>query len=243
MGISTMAETSETSRDVQIFDPQAQPWAPIPRETRLPAELLTGDAIQARLDQLRPVPGSVLGGDSGLSLRALPAAMRQPVQAAVLMPIVMRGDGAGMLLTQRSANLSHHAGQISFPGGRAEHTDNGPVATALRESHEEIGLKPEQVRVLGALPQYLTVTGFAVTPIAAWVEGNPALTPAEREVAEIFEAPLEYLLDPANYRIHSAQLPDGANRSYYSVSWDKYFIWGATAAMLRNLYLALRPGT
>lgn len=236
-----MADASDTSREPQIFDPQAQPWAPLPVEARLPSELLTGDAIQARLGQLGQAPDSVLGGDIGLSLHTMSAAM-QPVQAAVLMPIVMRSDGAGMLLTQRSANLSHHAGQVSFPGGRAEHSDDGPVATALRESHEEIGLHPEQVRVLGALPQYLTVTGFAVTPIAAWVEGNPALEPAVREVAEIFEAPLEYLLDPANYRIHSAQLPDGASRRYYSVSWDKYFIWGATAAMLRNLYLALRPG-
>lgn len=236
-----MPDSPSAPVKLQVFDPQAQPWEPVPRDGALPLERLTVDAIQARLRALRQVPGMAgsMGGDVGLSMNALPASMK-PVPAAVLMPIVERGSSASMLLTQRSANLNHHAGQVSFPGGRAERSDADAVATALRESHEEIGLAPDRVRVLGALPQYVTVTGFAVTPVAAWVEGNPILAPAAREVAEIFEVPLDYLLDPANYRVHSAIMPDGAVRRYYSISWDRHFIWGATAAMLRNLYLALR---
>jgi len=159
-----------------------------------------------------------------------------PVLAAVLIPLVMRQDGVTVMLTQRTAHLHDHAGQISFPGGRIEETDASPIAAALREAQEETGLAPEWVEVLGTMPVYLTSTGFSVTPVVALVRPGFELVPDAFEVADIFEVPLSFITDPANHRLHRVELPDGRVRRYYSMPWDKYFIWGATAAMLRNLY-------
>jgi 8-oxo-dGTP pyrophosphatase MutT (NUDIX family) len=159
-----------------------------------------------------------------------------PVLAAVLIPLVMRQDGVTVMLTQRTAHLHDHAGQISFPGGRIEETDASPIAAALREAQEETGLTPEWVEVLGTMPVYLTSTGFSVTPVVALVRPGFELVPDAFEVADIFEVPLSFITDPANHRLHRVELPDGRVRRYYSMPWDKYFIWGATAAMLRNLY-------
>jgi 8-oxo-dGTP pyrophosphatase MutT (NUDIX family) len=159
-----------------------------------------------------------------------------PVLAAVLIPLVMRQDGVTVMLTQRTAHLHDHAGQISFPGGRIEETDASPIAAALREAQEETGLAPEWVEVLGTMPVYLTSTGFSVTPVVALVRPGFELVPDAFEVADIFEVPLSFITDPANHRLHRVELPDGRVRRYYSMPWDRYFIWGATAAMLRNLY-------
>lgn len=168
-----------------------------------------------------------------------------PVPAAVLVPLVMRPQPA-VLLTQRTAHLTKHAGQISFPGGRSEPTDPGPVDTALREAQEEVGLAPERVQVLGTLPTYTTGTGFVVTPVVGLID--PVDHEAERlhlvhdpnEVDEVFEVPMAFLMDPRNHQRRAFDVA-GTPIEFFSMPWQsaahkEYFIWGATAAMLRNLY-------
>ncbi len=169
-----------------------------------------------------------------------------PVPASVLVPLVMRGEPS-VLLTQRTTHLKKHAGQISFPGGRSEPTDADAVFTALREAQEEVGLAPSRVDVLGSLPTYTTGTGFVVTPVVGLIE--PDAHEAERlqlqadpsEVAEIFEVPLRFLMDPRYHERRAFDMP-GTRLEFFCMPWtsqatDKeYFIWGATAAMLRNLY-------
>jgi len=157
----------------------------------------------------------------------------------VLVPIVVRQSGLTVLLTQRTAHLRDHAGQISFPGGRCEAGEDSPVATALRESREEVGIEPGQVEVLGLLPDYLTGTGFCITPVVGLVLPPLNLRLDDFEVAEVFEAPLEFLLDDANYRRESLEIA-GRMRTYWAVPWQEYFIWGATAGMLVSLRETLR---
>ena len=154
--------------------------------------------------------------------------------AAVLFPIVLRDGGQTVLLTQRTAHLRDHAGQISFPGGRVEAHDCSPTDTALRETEEEIGLARERVEIVGFLPEYRTGTGFRVTPVVALVRPPFDLQPDPFEVAEIFEVPLAFLLDPANHQQHSLHYR-GALRSYFAMPYGEYFIWGATAGMIRSL--------
>ena len=162
--------------------------------------------------------------------------------AAVLVPLVARSHGVQVLLTQRTAHLSDHAGQISFPGGRVEEQDVDATATALREAHEEIGLPAERVEIIGRLPQYTTVTGYEVTPVVGLVEGPFDLTLDAFEVSEVFEVPLEFLMDPVHHERRIVALGD-MSRTFYAMPYEaqrRYFIWGATAAMLRNLYHFLR---
>jgi 8-oxo-dGTP pyrophosphatase MutT (NUDIX family) len=168
---------------------------------------------------------------------------RAPAHASVLVPLVLREE-LTVLLTQRTEHLNDHPGQISFPGGRSEPEDADAVATALREAEEEIGLPPTGVDVLGALPTYTTGTGFVVTPVVGLVQPGLALRPDPFEVAEVFEVPLAFLMNPANHRRHEIEW-GGVKREFLSMPWDatdeqgsarRYFIWGATAAMLRNLY-------
>lgn len=166
--------------------------------------------------------------------REAPLQPREPVAAAVLVPIVVRPSGLTVLLTQRTAHLRDHAGQISFPGGRCEAGDDSPIATALRESSEEVGIEPRQVEILGTLPDYFTGTGFRVTPVAGLVLPPLNLRLDDFEVAEAFEAPLDFLLDAANYRRESLEVA-GQMRTYWAVPWQEYFIWGATAGMLVSL--------
>lgn len=158
--------------------------------------------------------------------------------AAVLFPIVQRGSGETVLLTQRTAHLRDHAGQISFPGGRVEADDPSPVHTALRETEEEIGLAREHVEILGFLPEYHTGTGFRVTPVVALLTPPFELAPDPFEVAEVFEVPLAFLLDPANHKRHSLHYR-GALRHFFAMPYGDYFIWGATAGMIMSLYRAL----
>lgn len=167
---------------------------------------------------------------------------RAPASAAVLIPLVQRDEGLTVLLTQRTAHLNDHAGQISFPGGRTEPHDDGPVATALRETEEEVGLSRAHVRVLGSLPMYQTATNFQVIPVVAVVQPPFELKPDDFEVAEVFEVPLAFLMDPTNHQEKFIQTPGGPRR-YFAMPYSapnspgkEYFIWGATAAMLRNLY-------
>lgn len=166
------------------------------------------------------------------------------IPAAVLFPIVLRDGGQTVLLTQRTAHLRDHAGQISFPGGRVEAEDLSPSHTALRETEEEIGLPRERIEILGFLPEYRTGTGFRVTPVVALVLPPFDLRPDPFEVAEVFEVPLAFLLDPANHQQHSLHYR-GALRNYFAMPYGDYFIWGATAGMIRSLSerLGLLHGT
>ena len=158
--------------------------------------------------------------------------------AAVLVPVVRRATGLTVLFTRRTDHLYDHAGQISFPGGRCEEGDASPAATALRETFEEIGLPHSLVEVLGTLPEYTTVTGYCVTPVVGLVSPPPALELDAFEVAEAFEVPLRFLLDPDNHQRNTLQF-QGRTRHYYAMSYEQRYIWGATAGMLMNLYAFL----
>jgi len=154
--------------------------------------------------------------------------------ASVLVPVVKRAPELTVLLTRRTAHLHDHAGQISLPGGRAEKNES-PQDTALRETAEEIGLDPRHVEVLGSLTDYVTVTGYRVTPVVGLVSPPFELQPDTFEVAEIFEVPLAVFLDPANHQ-RNRVVVQGVERQYYAMPYGPYYIWGATAGMLMNLY-------
>ncbi len=222
-----------------IFDPRSIPV--IGTDAHLPpvaAERLTASALRSRF--ARPLGDwhPEFPGDGGVF------AGRAPSAASVLVPLVIRGDTLNVLLTQRTDHLRDHAGQVSFPGGRAEVHDADAVATALRESEEEVGLAREFVDVIGTLPVYTTVTAFEVTPVVALVRPEFSLKLDTFEVDEAFEVPLSFLMTPANHHRHSVEML-GRTRVFLSMPWHgegndavvrEYFIWGATAAMLRNLY-------
>ena len=171
---------------------------------------------------------------------------REPAAAAVLIPLVMR-DELMLLLTQRTSNLSTHSGQVAFPGGRTDASDVDAADTALREAHEEIGLPRAHAEVLGTLPVYVTGTAYIITPVVALVTPGFVLEPNPGEVADVFEVPLAYLMNPANHRRHAVEF-DGITREWLSMPYldeavrqedgqlKERFIWGATAGMLRNLY-------
>jgi len=158
--------------------------------------------------------------------------------AAVLVPVVRRDAGLTILFTQRTDHLYDHAGQISFPGGRTEAHDESPAATALRETFEEIGLPQSRVEVLGSLPEYTTVTGYHVTPVVGLVSPPLALSLDAFEVAEAFEVPLTFFLDPGNHQRNTLQY-QGRTRHYYAMPYEQRYIWGATAGMLMNFYAFL----
>jgi 8-oxo-dGTP pyrophosphatase MutT (NUDIX family) len=218
------------------FDPQKLPVLGV--DDHLPAvspEHLESDALRRRF--LTP---PVWAPETKIERRI---SERAPAHASVLVALVPRNE-ITVLLTQRTDHLTDHPGQISFPGGRAEPEDADTAATALREAHEEIGLEAEYVDVLGAMPTYTTGTGFIVTPIVALVKPGFVVTPEPFEVAEVFEVPLRFLMNPANHQRHSIIVGD-QTREFISIPWEgldeagqprRYFIWGATAAMLRNLY-------
>lgn len=196
---------------------------------------MTAQALRQRLAS-PPAWTPEFAGDGGRF------AGREPAGAAVLIPLVQHPAGLSLLLTRRTDHLRDHAGQISFPGGRVEPEDEGPVATALRETEEEIGLARRHIEVIGQLPIYSTVTAFQVTPVVALVEPQFELHLDATEVAEAFEVPLAFLMDPAHHRHHAFEFA-GTSRRFLSMPWQsaehEYFIWGATAAMLRNLYRLL----
>lgn len=199
--------------------------------------------IQRALDgqQLAgPPPGGWLNGDEGALQEGGPDVDRIP--AAVLLGLIDRPepDVTTVLLTVRTAHLRDHAGQVAFPGGRVDPGDDGPVATALREAQEEVGLPPELVEILGFLPPYDTVTGFHVQPVVGWVRPPPDFRPQPFEVADVFEVPLSFVLDPANHeRRHGVR--NGRERSFYVLPYENRYIWGATAGMLVNFARLVGP--
>ncbi len=176
-------------------------------------------------------------GDFDLDARTEPPS--RLTAAAVLVPIVVRPTGFMVLLTQRTQHLKDHPGQISFPGGRAEASDENPIATALRETQEEIGLPPSCVEIGGYLDRYETATGFLVTPVVGFVPPDLRLRLDSFEVAETFEVPLAFLLDPRNHQIGKLTVC-GAQRRFWVFQFQDRCIWGATAGMLMNLVRRLR---
>lgn len=204
----------------------------------VPDERLQPDALRARLTRAAHWQAPIAGDGA----RSDWFGDRPAAAASVLVPLVQRPGELHVLLTRRTDHLHDHAGQISFPGGRAEPEDADAVATALREAEEEVGLASAQVEVIGQLPTYTTVTRFVVSPVVGLVRPDYTLALDPFEVAEAFEVPLPFLMNPANHRHHEFSF-GGATRHFLSMPWRpahagsrEYFIWGATAAMLRNLY-------
>ena len=179
----------------------------------------------------------IIRGDHDLNPGMLPEP--QPTAAAVLVPLIERPQGLTVLLTLRTDHLAAHAGQVSFPGGRIDARDADATAAALREAEEEIGLPPRLVEVIGRLDTYVTRTGFEVVPLVGFVDPGFEPRPDPIEVAEAFEVPLDFLVDPANHRRQSREY-QGTLRWFYAMPWERHYIWGATAGMLVNLAEVLR---
>ncbi len=202
--------------------------------------------IKSLLDPIPSSPMEILDergkfrGDHDLNSASFPRVEGVYKPAAVLIPIVLRKEEPFVILTRRASHLNKHAGQISFPGGRAEEADLSAIDTALRESEEEIGLNPELVEVAGSLSTYLTVTHYSVTPIVGFVEPGFELVADAGEVAEIFEVPLNFLMDKQNHKKHSG-FHDGVERFWYAMPYGEYYIWGATAGMIKDLSERVHP--
>ena len=184
----------------------------------------------------RPAPRDALGLSDGFRL---PGRGGDATPAAVLVPVVNRPEGLTLLLTQRSADLPDHPGQISFPGGRVEADDATLAHAALRETAEEVGLAAERIDILGQLANYETVTGYVVTPVVGWVEPPFTLNADPVEVADVFEVPLAFVLDPANQQ-RQFRMQGDLRRDFWAIPWRDRYIWGATAAMLLILDRTLR---
>ncbi len=196
----------------------------VPPRERLPDR----DAIVARLAAAPPLEELMTADD----LEKQMLASQRPLKpAAVLLLVINHAPQPTVLFTQRTAHLADHAGQISFPGGRCDAGDESPEHTALREAHEEVGLHPGRVQVLGRLPEYRTSTGYAVTPVVGWAEPPLEYRPHPHEVDDVFEVPLAFLLDVRNHRYESA-FYRGRVRKYWAMPYGERFIWGATAGML-----------
>jgi 8-oxo-dGTP pyrophosphatase MutT (NUDIX family) len=185
-----------------------------------------------------PPPVAAIGMSDGHRFPGREGPLRK---AAVLVALVDRADGVRVLLTERSADLPDHPGQISFPGGRVEPTDADSAAAALREAFEETGLPRSQVAILGQLPNYTTVTAYDVTPVVGWVTPPVELQRDPLEVADIFEVPLAFLLEPGNQKRHFRMMGD-VRRDYWAIPYAERYIWGATAAMLMMFDRVLREG-
>ena len=221
------------------FDPRSSPLVSAPGALldAIAAERLDPDWLRRRF--ARPPAWTPEQSSDRIVLRPGP-----PRPAAVLVPIVAHGGAPTVLLTQRTLHLRNHSGQVAFPGGRFEPDDVSPVRTALREAHEEVGLDPGRVEVIGRLPDYLTGTGYRVTPVVGLIPPGESLRPDPHEVAAIFEVPLGFLMDPRHHEQRLIEV-QGASRMFWAMPYraldsdDEYFIWGATAAMLRNLYRLL----
>lgn len=209
--------------------------ASIAGELAVPSEHLATHWLRQRF-ATPPIWQPEITDEHGLRLQRLPL---RP--ASVLIPLVDREGGMTLLLTQRAAHLHDHAGQVSFPGGSAEKTDGSAIETALRETEEEVGIHRSHLDVLGILPDYCTITGYLVTPVVSIVTPPFDLRPDPFEVAEIFEVPLSFLMNGAHHQRRTAEFSPGlGHRTFYAIPYERFFIWGATAGMLRNLFHFLR---
>jgi len=218
-----------------IFDPEILPVESLAGEPAIAPQRLTADWLRGRFAS--PPQWLPETADE----QRLRQATTTPTPASVLLPIVAREGGLTLLLTQRTAHLHDHAGQVSLPGGRVDPEDASTIETALRETEEEVGLHRRHIEVLGSLPDYFTGTGFQVTPVVSLVKPPFELRADPFEVAEIFEVPLAFLMDGMNHQRRTIELPNGAGRrTFYAMPYQRFFIWGATAGMLRNLFHFLR---
>ena len=185
------------------------------------------DLIVERLAHLPPLEQLLTADD----LEKQSENSRQALKPAAVLLLVVNHAEPAVVFTQRTADLADHAGQIAFPGGRCDACDTSAEETALREAREEIGLDSSRVEILGRLPEYRTSTGYSVTPVVGWAEPPLAYTPDPREVADVFEVPLAFLLDARNHR-HESAFYRGRMRHYWAMPYGERFIWGATAGML-----------
>ena len=218
-----------------LFDPLQVPVVRVDRHLPpVPKEQLTAQALKVRFANPPPWRPELV--------RERVFMDRAPAPAAVLVGLVMR-DELTVLLTQRTAHLSTHSGQIAFAGGKSDPEDRNATETALREAHEEVGLGAKHVQVLGELPVYITGSSFHVTPVIALIAPHMTLSLNTFEVAQAFEVPLSFLMNPVNHRWHRVE-HDGVSREWLSMPYQDgehlRFIWGATAGMLRNLYCFLQ---
>jgi len=194
----------------------------------------------ARLASGLPVPALPVGSD--FSLNGIVPVPEKYRAASVLVPIVNRVSEVTILLTQRTADMPSHAGQVAFPGGRREERDADAVATALRETEEEVGIDRRYVEVIGSYNHYRTGTSYEITPIVGIVTPGFTIRADPREVADVFEVPLAHFLDEKNHRIDS-RMADGRERRFYAMPYGQRYIWGATAGMLKNLVFILTSET
>ncbi|MBD8628209.1 CoA pyrophosphatase [Oxalobacteraceae sp. CFBP 8753] len=216
-----------------VFDPTQLPVISLAGEAAVAPARLNPTALRQRFAQ-------TLAWDPEISTETddrLAAPFRR---AAVLIPLVERPEGVTVLLTRRTDHLTSHAGQVSFPGGRSEDYDSSPIETALRETEEEIGLSRHRIEIIGVLPDYATISAYRVTPVVALVAPPFTLQVDPGEVAEAFEVPLAWLMDGHHHQRREIDLPQGGSRAFYTMPYEQYFVWGATAAMLRNLFHFLR---
>lgn len=216
-----------------FFDPAVQPMLANANLPSLPAACLQADYIQQAFSRVLPWQVEPLFRDAFFVDPAQQAAARA---AAVLVPLVRRAGALHVVFTRRADHLLHHAGQVSFPGGCIEMADHGPVAAALRETHEEIGIAADFVSVMGQHPALLTTTRFYMTPVVGELLPGFQIRPDGSEVAEVFEVPLGYLLNPAHHQLRQIPSSLGHGRYFFAIPWRSYFIWGATAILVRNLY-------
>jgi 8-oxo-dGTP pyrophosphatase MutT (NUDIX family) len=191
--------------------------------------------VRSRLAALTEAPGDPVRTDYDLN-PGLPFPGRPPWRpAAVLVGLIDRGDDYGVLLTLRPDTMAQHAGQVAFPGGRVDAADASPLAAALREAREEVGVDPEAVILLGRGDPYLTGTGYVVAPYVGLLPADFIARPDPREVAAVFETPLSFLMDPAHHQRHERAYA-GVLRAYYAMPHNGRYIWGATAGMIKALY-------
>lgn len=230
--MSSSSQRFQRPVGIPSFDPRQVPV--YGRDVHLPAVPVQAQTVQAVRQRFARPPAWQP------ELRGEPAFTQRPMAAAaVLLPLVQRQEGLTMLLTQRSEQLTSHSGQVAFPGGRTDPEDQDAVATALREAWEEVGLAPQRAQVLGSLPVYTTGSAYNVTPVVALVPPQP-LAPNPQEVAQVFEVPLAFILNPANHQRHRL-FWQGREREWFAMPYHdpqgaEHFIWGATAGMLRNFY-------
>ncbi len=170
--------------------------------------------------------------------RSIEPVSEEHAPAAVLVPLIERPEGLSVLFTLRTLHLRRHAGQIALPGGRADPGET-PWETALREAWEEVGIDPALVEVAGLSEPFWTRTGYVITPVVGFVSPAVTLTPNPDEVAEVFEAPFDFLMDPANHQSLMREFPDGVSREVWAIPYQDRHIWGVTAILLRSLYMRL----